>query len=137
MSLLGSLSSFFTGSGPQSEIHPFSGVGTLLLSDIISAEIRDELPEELATALNKIFALQAECIRNEDGIIIPTGCEVMLAFWNETLHLSHAERALSCGQTILRLFQDLYSDQATPFVVRIALGTGMMTGTMIGGRFIA
>jgi class 3 adenylate cyclase len=137
MSLLDSINSFFRRKD-GTEFRPFTGIGTLWLSDVCAFPSLREgiLSDPLARAMNTRFVFHAQCIQDNGGVILQSTGDAILAVWEPSrLSPSHAELALATGRKVLKDLRRINSESGIEIHLRIALGTGKMTGDWIGGRF--
>lgn len=137
MSLLDSIKSLLPRKS-GAEFRPFTGVGTLWLSDICGFPNVCEgiSPEALARAMNTGFSFQAQCIQDRGGVIVQSVGDAILAVWEPSrLAPSHAELALATGRKLLSRRQPINFGAGIEYHLRIAVATGTMTGDWIGGRF--
>ena len=113
---------------------PFSGVGSLLLSDIagFSASVPEISPVGLIEVMNRILEAEHRCIHESGGFMPYTGVgEVLLAVWSCP---SHAAVALETGRRILAESQRVQAETGFSFQVRVGVTTGTMTVDTVGGR---
>src|SRR6266853_599115 len=99
MSILASMRSLMSSQSKSISV-PFSGVGSLLLSDIagFSASASEISPLELIEVMGRILEAERRCIHESDGFMPYTGVgEVMLGVWSSP---SHAAVALETGRRI-------------------------------------
>src|SRR5688572_3009510 len=137
MSLLDSIKRFLLRKD-GTEFRPFTGVGTLWLSDIcgMAAVSEGMSPEFLARVMNTGSGFQAQCIHDSGGVIFQSIGDAILAVWEPSrLAPSHAELALATGRTVLRGLRQINAETGIEIHLRIALGTGEMGADWIGGRF--
>ena len=137
MSLRDSINSLL-GRKSGTEFRPFTGVGTLWLADICAFPNVCEgmSPEALVRAMNTSFVSHAQSIQDSGGLIIQSIGDAILAVWEPSrLAPSHADLALATGRKVLRGLRQINSETGIEIHLRIALGTGKMTGDWIGGRF--
>jgi class 3 adenylate cyclase len=137
MSVFHSITSFLSsGSGPTQ--FPFSGVGSLLLSDIsgFSATTPEVSPLDVIEVMGRILELERRCIGESGGFMPYTGVgEVILAVWRASgSSRSHAELAVETGRKILAELERVQTETGLSLQVRVAVTTGKMTIDSIGGR---
>jgi len=117
---------------------PFSGVGSLLLSDIsgFSVAASEINPLELIEVMGRILEAERRCIQETDGFVPYTGvAEVIMAVWGSSSSgSSHADFAVETGRKILAESRRVQSKTGFLLQVRLAVTTGKMTVTTIGGR---
>ena len=117
---------------------PFSGMGTVFLSDIVNFEIPDDgiEPVTLATEMDSTFAAIQDTIKNTGGLIVTSVGDAVLAVWGPFfVSPSHAELALTCGRKILERLREAQGKSRFSYSLRIVLATGKLAGTSLGGRF--
>jgi adenylate cyclase len=116
----------------------FSGVGTLLLSDMFDiARISEGMsPDELARLMNAQFRGQTDTIKKFGGLIIRSVGDATMVVWGPSHSSpSHADLALDCAREILRCrHQEAQAIEIARPSVRIALASGKMAVTEIHGR---
>jgi class 3 adenylate cyclase len=119
--------------GPE----PFSGVGTVFLSDASFKNIEEGIdPEALATAMNSNFAATHRLIEESGGLIVDSTGDAVLAVWVPSfVKPSHAELAFDCARKILKQMQENQGKSRLTTSLRIVLATGKLAGRSIGGRF--
>jgi class 3 adenylate cyclase len=115
---------------------PFSGIGTLLVSDIaLSSRIHEGISsEELAKAMNQFLGPQIRLANDHGGFVLMIGDGILAAWGSSFSNPSHAEVAFQVGRSILSEVNREDRDGGVCFNVRIALATGKITGALIGGR---
>src|SRR5678815_4535310 len=135
MSILASIKSLMSS---ERSPDPFSGVGSLLLSDIsgFSAAASEINPLELIEVMGQILEAERRCIHEGDGFMPYTGvAEVMMAVWGSSaLGSSHADLAVETGRKILAESRRVQAETGLSLQVRVAVTTGKMTVTTVGGR---
>ena len=130
MSILASIKSLMSSERTQL---PFSGVGSLLLSDTsgFSAATWEIYPLELIQVMGRILEAERRCIRESDGLMPYTGVgEVILGVWSSP---SHAHVAVETARKILAESRKVQTGTGFSFQVRVAVTTGKMTVDTIGG----
>ena len=117
---------------------PFSGVGSLLLSDVsgFSAAVSEINPLELIEVMGRILEAERRCIHEADGFMPYSGvAEVMMAVWGSSASgSSHADFAVETGRKILAESRRVRAETDFSLQIRLAVTTGKMTVTTIGGR---
>ena len=108
------------------------------MSDIIgmSAVSEGMDSDQLAQMLNESASSIQRYIMANKGHVLHFSGDAVLAYW-EPLHTapSHAELAFNCAKQILSEISSRSLKSENSLGIRIALGTGQMTGDLIGGRF--
>jgi class 3 adenylate cyclase len=134
----------FIRSGEESESAmgtvPFTGIGTVMFTDIIGSKgvFEGMNVDELASIMNESAALVPATINANNGFVWNFIGDAALAYWHPShTNPSHAKEAFTCGSEILRAFQRLQKTRAASFGIRVALGTGDMTVSVIGGKLQA
>jgi class 3 adenylate cyclase len=137
MSILASIKSLMSSKRSPDEF-PFSGVGSLLLSDIsgFSAAASEINPLEVIEVMGRILEAERRCIQEGDGFMPYTGvAEVMMAVWGSSASgSSHADLAVETGRKILAESRRVQAETGLSLQVRVAVTTGKMTVTTVGGR---
>jgi class 3 adenylate cyclase len=122
----------------ETAAQPFSGVGTVFLSNVVNFEIPDDGidPVRLATEMNTTFAATHDIISDAGGLIVTSVGDALLAVWGPSFVApSHAELALACGRKILECLRVAQGKSKLPYSLRIVLATGKLAGRSVGGRF--
>ena len=137
MGILTSIKSLMSGESSPGDVS-FSGVGSLLLSDIagFSATASDIDPLRLIEIMGRILESERRCIHESDGFMPYTGVgEVILAIWRSSgSSPSHADLAIETARTILAESQRVQDGTGFSLPVRVAVATGKMTVATVGGR---
>ncbi len=123
---------------PETAPRPFSGVGTVFLSDVVNFEIPDDgiYPVTLATEMNTTFAGTHDTIKGAGGLIVTSVGEAVLAVWGPSFTApSHAELALACGRKILECLRGSQEKSKFSYSLRVVLATGKLAGRSVGGKF--
>lgn len=124
------------GSSPRH--FPFSGVGSLLLSDIAGfSSTASEIPAlELFKVMGRIITAEHHFIHESHGFMPYTRVtEVVLAVWGLSgSRSSHADLAVKTAKKILAEARTVQAETGFSLQVRVAVTTGEMTVDTIGGR---
>src|ERR1051325_6233908 len=126
MSILTFMRSLIRGESKSSSF-PFSGVGSLLISEIAGfSASRSEIPPlELIEVIGRILEAERRCIHESDGFTPFSGVgEVMLGVWSSP---SHAAVALETGRRILAESKKVQTEIGFSLQVRVGVTTGNMT----------
>jgi adenylate cyclase len=121
----------------QRALQPFSGIGTVFLSDVANLKIPDGMdPVTLANEMNSTFGGTHHTIEDADGLIVNFIGDAVLAVWGPSFKApSHAELALACSRKILERLREARAKSKISYSLRIVLATGKLTGRSVGGRF--
>ncbi len=133
MSILASLRSLMSSQSNSISV-PFSGVGSLLLSDFagFSGSMPEMTPEDLAEVMGRILAAQRRCIQESDGFMPYPGVgEWMLGVWSGP---SHAAVALETGRRMLAESKRLQTETGISLQFRVGVTTGRMIVETVGRR---
>lgn len=123
---------------PETAPQPFSGVGTVLLSDVVNFEIPDDGidPVTLATVMNATFSGTHDIIKDAGGLIVTSVGDAVMAVWGPSfIAPSHAELALACSRKVLERLRVAQGKNKLSYSLRIVLATGKLAGRSVGGRF--
>jgi len=116
---------------------PFRGIGTVFISNLcgLGGSLEGCGAEVFASHVNRVVDIQVRAVHETAGVFLGFGADISIAYWHPTnTKPSHGELALACGLRILKEFRRLQSNEPFSMNIRIALGTGDMSGDLIAGR---
>jgi len=120
-----------------SSLDPFTGIATVMLWDIsgFSGALEGCTSEALARVLSDDVGSCDRSVERASGHVLQSMGDAGLALWLPALvKPSHAQLAFQCGATICSRLARPKNSGLSPHL-RIALGTGQLTGRFILGRY--
>jgi len=120
-----------------SSLDAFTGIATVMLWDIsgFSGAVEGCTSEDLLRVLAGEVSSCDRSVDRASGHVLQSMGGAGLALWLPApVHSSHAQLAFQCGATICSRLTRPKSPVLSPHL-RIALGTGQLTGRLILGRY--
>jgi class 3 adenylate cyclase len=114
----------------------FSGIGTLLVSDVSGFSIANGFDSEsLARLMNDCFTSIAQIIQGEQGRVFSSTGDSTVAIWDSSHTTpSHSEMAMACGRKLLETRSGSNSNGSARYTLHVFIATGKITVGIIGDR---
>ena len=91
-------------------------------------------PEQLQQMLNRVFSRLTEVIRSHRGTIDKYMGDCVMAFWGAPVHSAdHAHQAVMAARDMLKVLEQINTENTAQGLPAIGLGIGINTGPMLVG----